>query len=169
MTEIIIKRHQLIDDIASAAWVVADVEEGKETPHRLHQTFDICQDGNLPLTERLIGLALAEIELSLLPLLPGAEHRKLRKGVRNNLPEEIRVKLNIKSDRGKGAASRLLVVMHDYIVARVLEEWLSITLPASAPTWKRKAEELMEIISRLPSEEQRWQGPAAFSRPCSPF
>lgn len=169
MTEIIIRRQQLIDDIASAAWVVADVEEGKETPHRLHQTFDICQDGNLPLTERLIGLALAEIELSLLPLLVCQGKHKPRKGIRNNLPEDMRLRLNIKSGRGREAASRLIPVIHDYIVARVLEEWLSITLPASAPTWKRKAEELLEIIRRLPTEEQRWQGPAAFSRPCSPF
>ena len=140
-TLLTLRRSELLADVADAAFVVADVEKDSVNAHRLHQTFDVCEEGNLHATNRLIDLAFSEAALKLLPLSGGYKpqygseflrlHLRLPASVRHHLEEPLHR------------------AVHEYIVARTLEERLAVTLPASRPEWERKSLSLSTLISTL--------------------
>lgn len=55
-----IDKTTLLHDIADLAYVIADVSEGRETPHTLHQTYDICEGENRDHVDNLLRLAAME-------------------------------------------------------------------------------------------------------------
>ncbi len=57
----VLRRSELLHSISNLAYVIAYVSEDKESPHTLHQTFDICEEGNLERVDSLLRLAAAEI------------------------------------------------------------------------------------------------------------
>lgn len=142
-TLLTLRRSEILADIADAAYIVADVEEESVSAHRLHQTFDVCEEGNLPATNRLIDLAFSEAALKLLPLSGGSKPQYGSEFLRLHLllPSSVRHQLE----------EPLTRAVHEYIVARTLEERLAITLPASRPEWERKTLSLSTLISTLAS------------------
>ena len=156
-----LRRDDLLTDIADAAYLVADVEEGKETPHRLHQTFDICEEENLPHANRLLDLAFTEARCLLLPILEGG--RGGRPG------KHLTLHLILPAAGGFILESRVREAVREFIVSRVLNQWLSVTLPASAEAWRRRGDELASSLKDICATANRENFPVAFSRRCSPF
>ena len=63
-------------------------------------------------------------------------------------PGEFRLMLSA----GAGSEAwriRVKEAVHEYLVARVLEGWLSVTLPEAAEFWKQLAEELRGDLTGL--------------------
>ncbi len=114
-----IDRDIIIEDVADLAYVVGDVHSGERSAHRLHQTFDICAEGNIDRVNRILDLGTAEINLML-------RHYRHDIGVRDQLVEKC---------------------VHEYLVARVMADWLAVTLPEAADVWKEKASEARSALA----------------------
>lgn len=114
-----INREEIIGDVADLAYVVGDVNSDGATPHRLHQTFDICAEGNIERVNRMIDLATAEVNVML-------RHYRDDVGVRDRLVERY---------------------VHEYLVARVMYDWLSVTIPEVSDVWREKASEARSALA----------------------
>ena len=148
-----IKRNELLHEISNLAYVIADVCEGKESPHTLHQTFDICEAGNIDRVDSLITLAAAEAGAVMVPVA------RLHIAAGNvtlsfpNLP--------------KAREMELAQLTREYLVASVMHGYLSVTLPTSAPPWKIRRQ---EIFASLQSAAAKAAGcRASLTRRLSPF
>ncbi len=130
MTELVFTRDSLLYDISNLAFVIGDVREGKTDCHKLHQTFDVCEKGNIDRVDHILRLAFAEVRAMLRPVL--ARERKRE-------PDDMR--LPLKSGLDMECVDVICESVRGYLVARVLADWLSITLPEAADVWREKASE----------------------------
>lgn len=124
-------RDSLYYDIGNLAYVVADIREGRHDPHTLHQTFDICASGNRDRVDHMLLLGFYEVRSYLRRLL-------VRGGVynaREGFPLVLFLKDEITPDR----VALIEETVKEYLVARVLADWLAVTLPEAADVWKEKA------------------------------
>ncbi|MBD5358114.1 MAG: hypothetical protein HDR88_14145 [Bacteroides sp.] len=128
----VLQREELLHDISNLAYVIADVSEGKESPHTLHQTFDICEEGNTERVERLLGLAAAEI---------GSE---MGKGIsiRHRRKNYVLTFCGVTEK----TVAKVTELAREYMVASVLHGWLSVTLPAAATFWANRRDETLSSL-----------------------
>ena len=56
------KLEDLYREIANIAYVAADVALTADNHHRLHQTFDICEEANIERVNNLLALAAEEVQ-----------------------------------------------------------------------------------------------------------
>lgn len=100
-------RKAVLYDVANLAYVVGDVREGEYSAHSLHHTFDICAPGNIDRVNRVLSLAVAEVEAILNQLSSThccfGSDKTMEKLIRN--------------------------LVHEYLVARVLTDWLTVAFP----------------------------------------
>ena len=108
-------RKAVLYDVANLAYVVGDVREGEYTAHSLHHTFDICAPGNIDRVNRVLNLAIAEVEAIVNP-----PHGISGRGVRGTSGYD-------KVYRNMEKLLRNLV--HEYLVARVFYDWLTVAFP----------------------------------------
>lgn len=121
---------ELKREIAGMAYVVADVSEGKETSHTLHQTYDICEGGNEDRVDRLLRLGVAEAGVAIAAI----------GGV--SIKEEY-IRLRVVRGVPLSVAVKVREVLREYLTAAVLWGWLTVTLPGSAGVWGERKEELL--------------------------
>lgn len=145
-----ITHDELVYEISSLAYVIADVSEGKVSPHALHQTFDICEGGNLDRVDSLLTLAASEVAAALPP-----GNSLLRR--RGNFI------LSLKTLRPESARNATELA-REYMVASVLHGWLSVTLPSAAACWEERKEELLGSLLALSATSL-----SAFTRKPSPL
>lgn len=149
-----INRQDLIYDIRNLAFVTADICEDTESPHTLHQTFDICEEGNISRVDNLLSLAAAEVASAIAPI----GSLSSRKGgytlcLRQKPPHTEKV---------------VTELTREYMVACVLYGWLSVTLPAKATFWKARREDTMASIEAA-VVNAAVAGSLTLSRRLSPF
>lgn len=106
-------------DIENLAFVIADTWRGRVDEHRLHQVFDICQEGNLDRVRDVVALALARLHFG---------RNVFRKCKRRE---------------------RVRVLFREYLTCAVLADWLSITLPEAAPEWLERTQLLLAELQKL--------------------
>lgn len=129
----------MLHEIGSIAYVVADVMEGKEEARVLHQTYDVCEEGNVGLVRRQLSLAFSEVGMLLRPLISG-------KRAKNRITDDeagggdyvLRLRDGIDAVWG----ARIKELVHGYMVAVAVAAWLGLTLPGKADEWRRRREEL---------------------------
>ena len=112
-------RKAVLYDVANLAYVVGDVREGEYTAHSLHHTFDICAPGNIDRVNRVLNLAIAEVEAIVNP-----PHGISGRGI---VPRSRGISGYDKVYRGMEKLLRNLV--HEYLVARVFYDWLTVAFP----------------------------------------
>lgn len=124
MREHIISFSDLHWELSNLAYVVGDVASKDGNAHRLHQTFDICHEGNI---ERVNGL----LDLSFLE-------------VRNAAGPQCHCTRQRRGYSFRGAEAELAAALaKEYLVCRVLGRWLEVTLPEAAGVWLLRAEECL--------------------------
>ena len=115
----IVDRERVLRDVANLAYVAADIREGRFKPHELHQTFDICEGENLERIDHIIDIATEELK------------------------HLFGDNLNCRRPESKLMA----LYSHEFVVARVLGDWLSLTLPEAAGVWQEKARDIYDRLS----------------------
>lgn len=130
MAELVFTRDSLLYDISNLAFVVGDVREGAADSHKLHQIFDVCEKGNIDRVDHILRLSFAEVRAMLRGILAREKERE---------PDEMR--LPLKSGLDMECVEVIDESVRGYLVARVLADWLSITLPEAADVWRDKAAE----------------------------
>lgn len=127
----IVDREKVLRDVANLAYVAADIREGRFRPHELHQTFDICEGENLERIDHIIAIATEELK-HLLAVYP--------------LPESEMTAAHCYNPAHTQCSELSALYCHEYVVARVLGDWLSITLPEAAIVWQDKARDIYDRL-----------------------
>lgn len=147
MKELIFKKETLLYDISNLAYVVGDLRGDSLSAHRLHQTFDICEEGNVDRVDRLLALAFSEVGMALrkVAIEPPAMDRLSNSDAP---PEEFRLRLR-RCAGGESWRIRLKEAVNEFMTARVLAGWLRVTLPEAADFWKEQADSMLESLKSL--------------------
>lgn len=132
------RRAELIYDASNYSYVEADImPEGDEC--RRHQVFDIGQDGNVDRVTRVLNTAHAECVEMLYPYtkqeIPD-EQEALDDVLKE--PETYEIKLTLPETFSLTTLRMLEELIHEYLVCRVLADWMSITNPESEANWEKK-------------------------------
>lgn len=163
---LIFKREELLYDIKNYAYVEGDVMQ-VNLEHDRHQVFDIGEDGNIDRVTRMLDLSHAECVEALFPYTkeqveqktemnnaPTATYMEIQEQgedvltddqtLENEKPKDYEISLLVPDEYSKTTAKLLVRYIHEYMVCRVLADWMSITNPSSANKWKEKEHEMLE-------------------------
>ena len=133
--------------------------------HARHQVFDIAAKGNIDRVTRVLNLAHAECVEMLFPYskeeIP--EGQEAMTDVMT-APEEYHIVLNLPDGFSLTTLKLLTHLVHEYLVCRVLADWMSITNPSSQANWEEKFRELKTKI-----QTSLVSGTGKIRRKCKPF
>lgn len=139
-------RAELLYDAGNYSYVEGDIiQEGDEC--RRHQVFDIAQEGNVDRVTRVLNAAHAECVEMLYPYtkeeIPDGQEPlddRLRE------PESYGIDLSLPEGFSMTTLRMLEELLHEYLVCRVVADWMSITNPGSEAKWERKFSALRDKI-----------------------
>ena len=164
MTTIIYRREALLQDIADLAFVEADVISERHSPHELHQLLDICEEDNLPLTLRMLGLAFSEVLVILREICVSPPPRDTLSDA--DIPPEDFI-LPLKEGVPHIMAIRLKEAVHAFLVAFVLRRIMAMVDTGRAAEWKKHCDDA--LASMQGGAAAAAAGTETIRRPLSPF
>lgn len=132
------KRSELLYDASNYSFVEADIiAEGDEC--RRHQVFDIAQYGNVDRVTRVLDMTHAECVEMLYPYTKEEipDGQEALDDVLSE-PETYEIKLTLPDSFSLTTVRLLENLIHEYLVCRVLADWMSITNPGSEANWEKK-------------------------------
>lgn len=139
------KREQLLYDIKNLGFVEGDIMTDDRQDAK-HQTQDIGESGNVDRVTRLLNLGMSEVVETLYAYtkheLPEDEDITLDDTLEE--PDMYTVKLKVPSSFSATTLRLLRDLIHEYLVCRVIGDWLSITKPEVATNWLAKADAALE-------------------------
>lgn len=159
------KREQLLYDIRGLGFVEGDIMSDEQQDAK-HQTQDIGECGNLDRVTRLLNLGVSEVAEALYAYtkkeLPEGESILLDDTLEE--PDTYTIVLSVPSEFSGTTLRLLRDLIHEYLVCKVMGEWLSITKPDAAANWLAKAESALGKVKETLG--RRMNG---VLRPLNPF
>lgn len=142
---LVFKRDALLYDIENYAFVEGDVMQA-QTEHERHQVIDIGQDGNIDRVTRILDLTHTECVEFLYPYtkVPCDELEWRDDSFAER--HEYHIWMLVPLDFSQSTVNLLTRLIHEYMVCRVLADWMSITNPASKTNWEDKIASIKEQI-----------------------
>lgn len=148
------KRSELIYDAENYSFVEGDIMN-TDDEHARHQVFDIGQKGNIDRVTRVLNLAHTECVEILYPYTK-TEIPDEQEALNDILiaPEEYNIVLNLPIGFSMSTVQLLKHLIHEYLVCRVLADWMSITNPGSQANWEDKLKDIRykiqtSLVSRI--------------------
>lgn len=154
------KREELLYDIKNYAFVEADVmgEPGVRADDKLrhaqHQLADIGEAGNVDRVNRILAVVhTAVVDM----LYPYTKEEPVEEEISDVLetPEEYVVVLTVPITVSRTTLQLLSKLIHEYMVYRVMADWLSITNPQASAHWMEKADATQMEIERTKGVHRR--------------
>lgn len=134
-------RKELLYDISNYSFVEGDIMD-VDDEHKRHQTIDVCEDGNIDRVTRVLNLGHSEVvEL----LYPYTKRECADSETRDNGLESrdvYLVDMYVPETFASSTIELLKNLIHEYLVCRVLADWMSITNPGSKNKWEEKMEDM---------------------------
>lgn len=165
-----IRKKALLYDIANIAYMIAD--NGDDLNHGLHRVRDICEEGNIDRVSRILGLAYSNILTVLLPVIasPRIDIDKDWSAEPHDYEICFRKDTGFRFALTKELQLKIKETAHEYMVAMVLYDWLSMTFPVAADVWKYRMEAAFESLGDTVSGVfSSMGGSKGFRRRLSPF
>lgn len=151
-------RKELLYDIRNVAYVEGDVMLTDDS-HDRHQVQDIGEDGNVDRVTRVIDLVVAQARELLYPYTKSDVDDSEERDDELEEPEKYVIEMLLPDDFSKSTLTYLEKLIHEFIVYRVLADWMSIANvknPSSAQNWDAKAGAVSdEIDSTLHARMRR--------------
>lgn len=165
--KLLFKRSELLYDIKNYAYVEGDVMQ-VNTEHDRHQVQDIGETGNIDRVTKVLDLAYAEsvealfpytkqdveqvTEMDNMPTVVYDEEPSDEGGdevFTNEKPEETKsqdyeIQLLVPDAYSKTTVTLLVRYIHEYMVCRVLADWMSITNPHRHRSGKRRSKKCLK-------------------------
>lgn len=141
---LIFYREELINDIESYCYIEGDVLPSDF--HGRHQVFDIAQAGNEELATRILNLAHAECNAALYPFTKKECGTMIEAGNRLELPDRYEIELTLPATFSQTSVRLLKELIHNYLVTRVIKEWLGMLHPESVPYWETRLDDIKNRI-----------------------
>lgn len=138
---------EIFYDVNNGAWIEGGLLPPDAGPHATHMAQDIGQDGNRDRALRVLSLAhAAAVEM----LYPYTKTEARTDTLDDTLtePDAWEITLTVPEEMSQTTLILLEKLIHEWLVCRVLHDWLSITTTTdNADTWLQKAGELESAIS----------------------
>ena len=128
---------ELMYDIKNYAYIEGNIMPDDE---RKYQVRDIDEDGNKHRVTRVLNLAYAECVEMLYPYTK----TNINSAEKDNfleLPDIFRIEMIANCGFSQTTINILSLLIHEYMVNRVIADWLSINKPESQANWEFKLEE----------------------------
>lgn len=140
------KRSELIYDAENYSFVEGDIMKADDE-HARHQVFDIGQSGNIDRVTRVLNLAHTECVEMLYPYTKEdvPEEQEVLDDILTE-PEEYNIVLALPDSFSLSTVKLLSNLVHEYLVCRVLADWMSITNPSSQHNWEEKMNSIKRKI-----------------------
>ena len=156
-------RNEVLDDIKAFAYIEGDTMKSDDA-HAKHQVYDVCEPGNVELVTRILDTTFTKcVELC----YPYAKSEISKYTARDNglkVVDEYVMKLNLPATFSESTVTLLESLIHDLMVARVMERWMGLTKPESEARWKEEAEKTEPEIKRALNSRTK-----CFTRRLHPF
>lgn len=142
------KRNELLYDIKNYAYIEGHVW-GEENQHAQHTLVEIGEEGNVDRANRILGVTHAAVVEMLYPYTK--EEPLEQEEISNEMwtPDEYKIQMSIPATMSRTTLHLLCKQIHEYMVARVIYDWLSITHPEAAHNWLEKAFEAEQEINSI--------------------
>lgn len=146
---LIFNREDLLYDIGNYGYIEGSVSTDGTSDHRRHEIQDLTEEGNVDRITRVLDLAYTECVEMLYPFSrKGIHRRKLEDELKER--KAYMIVLKVPKKFSQTTLDALEVLIHEYMVSRAVEDWLTITQPEKAPVWKAKLEKLQQAIKSKP-------------------
>lgn len=160
---LVFDRKQLLYDIRNYAFIEGHVW-GEENRHAQHTLVEIGEEGNVDRVNRILAVThVAAVEM----LYPYTKEEPVEDEVicdRMWVPKEYRIVMTVPVTMSRSTLHLLNKLIHEFMVARVIYDWLSITHPEAARNWLDKALEAQEEINSIKNLRT-----GVLTRPAHPF
>lgn len=140
----------LLYDIRNGAYVESDVMkdagEQRDNTHARHVTADIGEAGNVNRVRRILDVVHQEVKDLLYPY---TKEEVVAEVISDQPlePDSYDVVLTVPVTMSRTTMQLLSKLIHEYMVARVLADWLSSTNEGAAAVWAEKADKKKTEIS----------------------
>lgn len=141
---LLFRREQLLYDIRNIAFVEGDTM-ADDKYHLRHIVQDIGEEGNIDRVTRVLDLAHSEcVEL----LFPFTKRRVIHDCLDDRLIDKklYSIFMAIPIDFSQTTLNALEKLVHEYLVCRVIADWLDFTDAKKSAVWKEKIEGLKTAI-----------------------
>lgn len=144
---LIFKRKNLLYSISNYAYIVGHPMPDN-TENNKHMIIDICEEGNIDRVNRILSTIHALVIEMLHPL---TRTEAVEEEVNDDIwePDEYRIELYVPDKFSRTTIHLLRNLIHEFMVYRVLYDWLSMLYPDAANTWALKANEAEEKINQI--------------------
>ena len=160
---LVFHREQLLYDIKNYAYIEGHVG-GEENQHAQHTLVEIGEGGNVDRVNRILGVVhAAAVEM----LYPYTKQEPTDDEVfcdRMWTPTDYNIEMIVPVTMSRTTLHLLNKLIHEFMVARVIYDWLSITHPEAARNWLDKALEAQEEINGAKNSRT-----GILRRPAHPF
>ena len=138
MVTLVFDRAELVYDAENYSFVEGDIMK-TDDEHVRHQVFDIGQSGNIDRVTRVLNLAHTECVEMLFPYTK-QELPDEAVALDNELaaPEAYGIEMRLPIGFSMTTVQLLKNLIHEYMVCRVVADWMSITNPSSRANWEEK-------------------------------
>lgn len=155
-------REDLLYDIKNYAYIEGHVW-GEENQHGQHTLIDICEDGNVDRVDRILEVVHASVVEMLYPY---TKQEVVEEGIDNRVyvPEVYKIDMQVPATMSRTTLQLLSKLIHEYMVCRVLYEWLSITHPEASVNWLEKSDKAEREINGIKNSRT-----GVLRRPARPF
>jgi hypothetical protein len=141
-----LKRQELLYEIGNNGYIIRDSVK-RETPDEGKNIADINASGNADRISRLLDLAYADV---MRMLSAHVDHRVDTDAYGNDIqqdPDSYFVMITLKHDMPGTTENLLRIYIHEFMVAKVMGEWLSVVAPEQAAVWANKAQTMETNIT----------------------
>lgn len=138
---------ELLYDIKNYSYVEGDIMSNDNIRAK-HHTQDIGGEGNINRVYRILQLAHAEVVEMLYPFSrSAADNNKIYS---NDLvtPSAFEVGITVPSNYSETSVLLLKEAIHEYMVCRVVADWMSIVNPPKRDTWTYKVQDARDNIKK---------------------
>ena len=144
------KRENLDYSIKNYAYIESHVMKD-EAECSKHMVSDICEEGNRDRVTRLLGVIHAGVVEMLYPF---TKRDAVEEIINDDIwePKEYIVEIHVPITFSRTTCHLLSRLIHEYMVYKVLHDWLSITNsgdPGAAKHWLEKADEAAAEINGI--------------------
>lgn len=142
------EREELLYDIKNYAYIEGHVW-GEEHQHGQHTLVEIGEEGNVDRVNRILAVVHAAAVEMLYPYTnEDAEEAEVISD-RMTVPEKYVIEMRVPLMMSRTTLKVLSGLIHEFMVARALHDWLSITHAEAAQNWLDKAMEAVEEINSI--------------------
>lgn len=146
--ELTFLRTELLYDIKNIAYVEGDLISSNGE-HNRHQTFDVGEDGNVDIVTRTLNLAYTEVVDELYPFTKKAVECGTTKDDVLQEPFDYVITMQVPEEFAQGTVDYLENLIHDFLVDRVLIDWLGMTNPGRKTHWQERLEDIRDKIEAV--------------------